>query len=61
MQTMSYAPLFLTANRSAFGNVTYRPRSDLVFSAAYGRLRTFNIFDSSAEAGQVNMSVGVLF
>ena len=60
-QTMSYAPPFLTANRSAFGNVIYRPRSDLLFSAEYRRLRTFNIFDRSAEAGQLNMSVGVLF
>jgi len=57
----SYAPAFFTTNRSVFGNVIYRPRSDLVFAAEYRRLRTFTIYDSSYEAGQVNMSVGVLF
>ena len=60
-QSASYAPPYLTANRSAFGNVIYRPRSDLVFAAEYRRLRTFTIYDNSYQAGQVNMSVGVLF
>ena len=39
----------------------YRPRSDLLLSMEYRRLRTFTIYDNSYEAGQVNMSVGVLF
>ncbi len=60
-QAMSYAPAYLTRNRSAFGNVIYRPRSDLLFAAEYRRLRTFTIYDNSYEAGQVNMSMGVLF
>lgn len=60
-QTSSYGPAFLAANRGAFGNVIYRPRSDLLLSMEYRRLRTFTIYDSSYEAGQVNMSVGVLF
>ena len=60
-QSLSYAPAYLTANRSAFGNVIYRPRSDLLFSMEYRRLRTFTIYDNSYEAGQVNMSMGVLF
>jgi len=57
----SYAPPFFTANRGAFGNVIYRPRSDLLFSMEYRRLRTFTIYDNSYEAGQLNMSMGVLF
>ncbi len=57
----SYAPAYYTANRSAFGNVIFRPRSDLLFAAEYRRLRSFTIYDNSYEAGQVNMSVGVLF
>jgi hypothetical protein len=57
----SYAPAYYTTNRGAFGNVIYRPRSDLIFAAEYRRLRTFTIYDSSYEAGQVNMSMGVLF
>jgi hypothetical protein len=60
-QASSYAPAYLTANRSAFGNVIFRPRSDLLFAAEYRRLRTFTIYDSSYEAGQVNLSMGVLF
>lgn len=60
-QSASYAPYFITRNRSAFGNVIYRPRSDLVLSLEYRRLRTFTIFDSSWEASQINMSMGVLF
>ncbi len=57
----SYAPPFFTTNRGAFGNVIYRPRSDLLFSMEYRRLRTFTIYDNSYEAGQLNMSMGVLF
>ena len=60
-QSSSYAPAYFTANRAAFGNVIYRPRSDLVFSAEYRRLRSFTIYDNSYQAGQLNMSVGVLF
>lgn len=60
-QAQSYGPSFLTADRGAFGNVIYRPRSDLLFSMEYRRLRTFNIYDSSYSASQVNASMGVLF
>jgi len=52
---------YLTADRGAFGNVIYHPRSDLLLSMEYRRLRTFTIYDNSYQAGQVNMSVGVLF
>jgi hypothetical protein len=57
----SYGPFFVTGNRSAFGNVIYRPRSDLVMAVEYRRLKSFTIFDNSYEAGQFNMSMGVLF
>jgi hypothetical protein len=60
-QASSYAPPYYTANRSAFSNVIYRPRSDLLFSVEYRRLKSFTIYDSSYEAGQFNMSMGVLF
>jgi hypothetical protein len=51
----------LTRNRGAFGNVIYRPRSDLLFSLEYRRLRTFSIDNVSYEADQVNLGMGVLF
>lgn len=51
----------LARNRSALLNFIYRPRSDLLFSAEYRRLRTFSILGNSEAAGQVNLSIGVLF
>jgi hypothetical protein len=60
-QVNSYTSPFFTTNRGAFGNVIYRPRSDLLLSMEYRRLRTFTIYDNSYQAGQLNMSLGVLF
>jgi hypothetical protein len=60
-RSASYVSPYLTRNRGALGNVIYRPRSDLLLSLEYHRLRTFTIYDNSYEAGQVNMSMGVLF
>lgn len=57
----SYADPTITRNREAFGNVIYRPRSDLLLSLEYRRLRTFSIYDYSNQAGQVNVSMGILF
>lgn len=51
----------LVRNRSWFGNVVYRPRSDLLFSIEYRRLRTFSINGTSEQANQVNLAMGVLF
>lgn len=48
-------------NRGALGNVVFRPRSDLVFSAEMRRLRTFPVYSSSTSTNQVNLSVGILF
>ena len=59
--TNSYGPRFITANRGEFGNVIYRPRSDLLLSMEYRRLRSFTVRDNSYEAGQLNMAIGVLF
>ncbi len=60
-QTQSYTDPFVTRNGEGYGNVIYRPRSDLLFSLEYRRLRTFTIYDNSYEAGQLNMAMGVLF
>jgi len=51
----------LTRNQGAFGNVIYRPRSDLLLSLEYRRLKTFSIFNNSYAAGQLNMAMGILF
>ncbi len=51
----------LGRNRGALGNVVFRPRSDLVLSAEFRRLRTFPIYSSSSTLNQLNLSVGILF
>jgi hypothetical protein len=51
----------LGRNRGALGNVVFRPRSDLVLSAEFRRLRTFPIYSSSNVTNQVNLAVGILF
>ncbi len=51
----------LGRNRGALGNVVFRPRSDLLLSAEFRRLRTFPVYRSSNVANQVNLSVGILF
>jgi hypothetical protein len=48
-------------NRSGFVNFIYKPRSNLLFSTEYRRLRTFQINDGSQSAEQINMIMGVLF
>lgn len=51
----------LARNQAEFGNVIYRPRSDLLFSAEYRRLQTFDINSTKYSAGQFNLMMGVLF
>ena len=60
-QTQSYGSPFVTRNQGVFGNVIYRPRSDLVLSLEYRRLKTFSIYNTSYAAGQLNMAMGILF
>lgn len=52
---------FLAQNRSALGNVVYRPRSNLLFSAEYRHLQSFEISSSSEDAQQINLVMGILF
>jgi hypothetical protein len=60
-EAQSYGDPTLTRNQGIFGNVIYRPRSDLLFSLEYRRTKTFSIYDYSASAGQVNLGMGILF
>ena len=57
----SYGDPTLTRNQGAFGNVIYRPRSDLLFSLEYRRLKTFSVYDFNSSAGQVNLGMGIQF
>jgi len=61
LSTQSYFDPSLARNRSAFLNFIYRPRSDLLFSVEYRRLRTISVTGNSEAAGHINVSMGVLF
>jgi hypothetical protein len=60
-EPQSYGDPTLTRNQGMFANVIYRPRSDVLFSLEYRRLKTFSIYDYNATAGQVNLGMGILF
>ena len=51
----------LVQNRGALANIVFRPRSSLLFSAEYSRLRTFELNDVSNNADQFNLIMGILF
>jgi len=51
----------LGRNRGALGNVVLRPRSDLVLSAEYRRLRSFPVYEPSLVTNQINLAMGILF
>lgn len=57
----SYENPNLSRNRAGLVNVIYRPRSDLLLSAEFRRLRTFEINNDSQTANQVNLAMGFLF
>jgi hypothetical protein len=60
-QPQSYGDPTLARNQGVFGNVIYRPRSDVLFSLEYRHVKTFSIYDTNANAGQVNLGMGILF
>ena len=59
--TSGYSPFALARNRGSLVNFIYRPRSNLLFSAEYRHLRTFDISGGNWTADQVNLMMGILF
>jgi hypothetical protein len=51
----------LGRNRGTLENLVYRPRSDLLFSAEFRRLRTFPIYSDASSTNQLNLAIGILF
>jgi len=51
----------LARNQSAFVNMVYQPRSDIVFSLEYRNIKTFLLDTNSNSANLVNLSVGYIF
>ena len=48
-------------NEMIFANYIFRPRSDLLFSAEYRRLRTYEVNGPPDNAGQFGLAIGFLF
>jgi hypothetical protein len=48
-------------NQMLFVNYIFRPRSDLLLSAEYRRLRTYDITGAPDTAGQFGLALGFLF
>jgi hypothetical protein len=59
--TQTYFDPTLVGDRSWMANVLYHPRSDLLFSVEYRRLRTFSLTGASENANHINLAIGVLF
>lgn len=51
----------ISRNRGEMFNVIYRPRTDLVFSLEYRRLKTWRVSTDGEKAHHLNLGVGVLF
>ncbi len=60
LQTSSYGELH-GRNASAFSNIIFHARSNLLFSVEYRRLWTTGLYGTKRTADHVNASVGVLF
>jgi hypothetical protein len=59
--SQTYFDPALVRDRSWTANVLYHPRSDLLFSVEYRRLRTFSLTGASENANHINLAIGVLF
>ena len=57
----NYYPLPLSKNESGFVNFIYQPRSDIVFSMEYRRIRTSTLDLGANAANIANLSVGYIF
>jgi len=51
----------LTRNQSELFNVIYRPRSDLIFSAEYRHIGTYELGNTRYTADHINLVMGILF
>ena len=60
LSQLSFPERPVARNRSAMLNFIYRPRSDVLVSGEYRRIRTFTLHDSNS-AHQISLSMGVLF
>jgi len=57
----NYYPVPLSKNESGFVNFIYQPRSDIVFSMEYRRIKTFTLDSNANVANVTSFSVGYIF
>jgi hypothetical protein len=57
----TYYPSPLSRNQTTLANFLYQPRSDIVLSLEYRRVKTFTLDSTANSANIVNLSVGYLF
>jgi hypothetical protein len=57
----TYYPSPLAKNQTTLANFLYQPRSDIVFSFEYRRLKTFVLDSNANTANVINLSVGYIF
>ena len=57
----TYNGQLFSKNLSPFVNFIYQPRSDVVFSLEYRRIKSFSFDSTPNAANQVNLSVGYIF
>lgn len=57
----TYYPMPLSKNWSAMGNLLYQPKSDIVLSLEYRRLKTYTLDSTANAANIITMSVGYIF
>jgi hypothetical protein len=56
-----FTPRLLSRNREAFGNVIFHPRSNLLLSAEYRHIWTWQANGASRTADHVNLAAGISF
>jgi hypothetical protein len=56
-----YSNGLLSKNQTSLVNFIYRPRSDLIFSVEYKRLKTFTLDSDFNSANNINLVVGYIF
>lgn len=59
--SQNYYPFPLSKNWTALGNFLYQPKSDIVFSLEYRRLKTYTLDSTANNANIINVSVGYIF
>lgn len=59
--SQNYYPAALSRNQTVMTNSLYQPKSDIVLSLEYRRIKTFTLDSSANKANVIDMSVGYIF